>query len=393
MQTRRNVLSFTAAFLLGGCSLRQQQLDLPVRLDPSLTGYVPAMRSPRLEVINLMGAIEHARALLAREQVDETEMVLALCPADGCSMMKLVRLSRKELDALDKKHPAHEQKEIRSISNDATIAWTGKLNGINTPFQVLYPADHAVLALKRTVKDMETKRARVVVYTPYTRHIDRPSMRIRGYEYLVSIMQKGYDWLGVRNVRSRAFHSNSIGSVVPLSTALCLAIIEHIDPSLMGAHTFEELADRVLVTVAANGSNAYTGASSSAHAYGLLQFIKSTYVMLVHDYPEAGLMPDFAEGMRNHTNAVAASLLLFDRDLSQLPYLRRLVVWWDPMMRDEYLAAMYNSGRAAKYMEKFGSNWAKKLPEETKKYLTELIKMRSHLITSDSEHEALAYEN
>ena len=66
--------------------------------------------------------------------------------------------------------------------------------------------------------------------------------------------------------------------------------------------------------LAANEDSAFDAAISSAGAAGLVQFIPSTYALMVKKRPDLGLIPDFREGMANHRNAVkaqVASLRLF----------------------------------------------------------------------------------
>lgn len=75
-----------------------------------------------------------------------------------------------------------------------------------------------------------------------------------------------------------------------------------------------------MVTVGANREMAYYAAVSSAGAGGIAQFIRSTYNAArgKKGYPEAKLTPDFMKGMRDHVNALAAMILLIDRELAVL---------------------------------------------------------------------------
>ena len=43
--------------------------------------------------------------------------------------------------------------------------------------------------------------------------------------------------------------------------------------------------------------------------------IPSTYRMIRAQYPNAGLMPDFVEGMRNHVNATAGDAAVHADDV------------------------------------------------------------------------------
>ena len=66
-------------------------------------------------------------------------------------------------------------------------------------------------------------------------------------------------------------------------------------------------------------SHAYAYAKSSAGARGLPQFMEDSYEMVRANYPKALLEPNFERGMSDLHNAVLASVLLLDLELTQLP--------------------------------------------------------------------------
>ena len=101
---------------------------------------------------------------------------------------------------------------------------------------------------------------------------------------------------------------------------LRLMITEHVDPLHMKFVGIEQCVHEVLFTVAANQDNSYAYARSSAGALGLPQFMESSYQMVRNNYPKALLEPDFKLGMTNLHNAVLASLLLLDLELTALPH-------------------------------------------------------------------------
>ena len=65
----------------------------------------------------------------------------------------------------------------------------------------------------------------------------------------------------------------------------------------------------IFTLYALNEGQTYRYSVSSAGAGGMVQMIPSTYRMVRSRFPNAALMPDFVEGMRNHVNATQAMLL------------------------------------------------------------------------------------
>jgi hypothetical protein len=123
---------------------------------------------------------------------------------------------------------------------------------------------------------------------------------------------------------------------------LRLMITEHIDPLHMRYVGMQQCVHEVLFTLAANRGHAYAYARSSAGALGLPQFIQSTYQMVRNHYPAATLVPDFEAGMGDLQNAVLASVLLLDLELTPVPrdYLKRFTVSGQQL--SAFLAAGYN---------------------------------------------------
>lgn len=101
--------------------------------------------------------------------------------------------------------------------------------------------------------------------------------------------------------------------------------------------------------------------------------IPATYRMVRSRYPQADLMPDFVEGMRNHVNAAKAMLLYMQwnwNDLMANPTIAGAVASGQAAPK-QIMAAGYNSNpaRLAGYIDRGGDNWASLIPRETKVYL------------------------
>ncbi|HEX8974444.1 MAG TPA: transglycosylase SLT domain-containing protein [Patescibacteria group bacterium] len=246
---------------------------------------------------------------------------------------------------------------------------SGKSNGVNTAFDVVYPDGYVLQALKRVVKS--GKVFQEVVYTPYTKEIDTSKMRDAGLEYLRSNLEGAEMDLRLALVMSRAY-GGLVADAVPRDVALTLSLIEHIDPGrFQRGEPVRQLMNEVLVIAAANGNKAYAYSVSPAGARGLFQFMPRTYRSVSRQYDQAGLDRDFVRGMENHRNAAKASLLLFDSDLSYLPVRHRQFLRKHPEAMGKYLAAAYNGGasRAARAIRIYRGEWESHVLPETQCYL------------------------
>ncbi len=245
-------------------------------------------------------------------------------------------------------------------------------NGVASRFEVKYPQNMAVLAL-RTMVHREGKGYEEVVYTPYSPEIDTPQVREDGLNYLKQQIESARADLEKRNVPLKSFEFIS-DDIAPTEISLVLSIVEHIDPLRFqkappGGET--ALVHEVLTVIGANLDDAYAYSRSPAGARGLFQFIPGTYQKMLRKYHKAGLDRDFVSGARNHANAAKASLLLFDSDLSDLPARYLHAIKDDLHALGRYVAAAYNCGskRVERSMKNCTNGWTCRLPGETKIYL------------------------
>ncbi len=220
-----------------------------------------------------------------------------------------------------------------------TITWPVE-NFINTKFHVAQPDGYIVFAQRRPVRAKDGYQE--AVYTAYAPELDTRKMRDAGMEYLHHLQRLAYDRIKDDDVRSRVAPNITVAEEIPTDMVLRLMITEHIDPLHMKYVGIEQCIHEVLVTVAANRGHAYAYARSSAGALGLPQFVEDSYQMVRTAYPKALLEPDFSLGMTNLSNAVLASVLLLDLELTELPkdYLKRFS---DSRQKfADFLAAGYN---------------------------------------------------
>jgi hypothetical protein len=248
---------------------------------------------------------------------------------------------------------------------------TVRRNGVGSRFDIAYPENMVVLALRTTVR-ANSKGFREVVYTPYSPGIGTPQVRRAGLDYLITQIELAHRDLERRQPRLWGFER--LSTDMPTDVSLVLSIIEHIDPVRFRTcpkGKEMDLVDEVLTVVGANTVNAYAYSRSPAGAMGLFQIIPATYEKLRRKYPQAGLTEDFIRGCTDHVNAAKASLLLFDSDLSDLPDEHVPLMTKDLRTTGTYLAAAYNCGskRVERSARECGREWTCRLPLETKIYL------------------------
>jgi hypothetical protein len=180
------------------------------------------------------------------------------------------------------------------------------------------------------------------VYTAYSPDFDTQKMRDAGMDYLRTLEHLAYNRVNDHDVRSHVAPGKTVAEEIPRDMVLRLMITEHVDPLHMKFVGIEQCVHEVLITIAANRDKSYAYARSSAGALGLPQFMESSYQMVRDNYPAARLEPDFNLGMTNLHNAVLASLLLLDLELTELPKATLKKVSDSSKTFAAYLAAGYN---------------------------------------------------
>jgi hypothetical protein len=152
-----------------------------------------------------------------------------------------------------------------------------------------------------------------------------------------------------------------------------LAAVEHVDHLRFRTEFHPNIYNDIYTLFALNEGQTYRYSVSSAGAGGMVQMIPSTYRMVRSRFPNANLMPDFVEGMRNHTNASQAMLLYMQmtwNDLIASPTVSNALTT-GIATQEQLMAAGYNSNpaRLAGYINRGGANWTSLIPRETKIYL------------------------
>ena len=226
-----------------------------------------------------------------------------------------------------------------------TITWPVD-NFLNTKFHVAGTNGTIVFAQRRPVRARTVTGWDEAVYTAYAPEFDTKKMRDAGMDYLRHLQRLAYNNIKKYDVRSRVRPGATVADQIPTDMVLRLMITEHVDPLHMKFVGIEQCIHEVLVTLAANQEHAYAYARSSAGAQGLPQFMEDSYQMVRTNYPKAPLEPSFDVGMTNLENAVLASVLLLDLELTQLPRTTLKVVTDSKVQFAAFLAAGYNRNAA-----------------------------------------------
>lgn len=173
----------------------------------------------------------------------------------------------------------------------------------------------------------------------------------------------------LQNLKSRGIY------IAPevIEVAERLSIVEHIDHQRFNTEFQPALFEEVYTLFALNEGSTYRYSVSSAGAGGMVQMIPATYRMVRSMNPTVPLIPDFVEGMRNHTNAVTAMLLYMQytwNDLRSNGDIQDALAF-GVATPAELMSAGYNSNpsRLPAYIRRSGNNWRTVIPRETQMYL------------------------
>lgn len=152
-----------------------------------------------------------------------------------------------------------------------------------------------------------------------------------------------------------------------------LSIVEHVDHQRFNNEYHPNIYNDIFALYALNEGQTYRYSVSTAGAGGMVQMIPWTYNMIRVRYPSVALMPDFVEGMRNHTNAATAMLLYMQMTWSEITSSDTVneAIANGIATPAELMSAGYNSNPAklAGYIRRGGANWKNLIPRETKVYL------------------------
>ena len=308
--------------------------------------------------------IEEAQALVAKQPVQPGDMVID--SAGNLSHFTWVLAVGKRTGPLT----VVRMDERGNNDKGLVITWPVD-NFLNTKFHVAGTDGIIVFAQRRPVRAKNDQGWEEAVYTAYAPELDTKKMRDAGMDYLRHLQRLAYNNIKDNDVRSRVQPEATVADKIPPGIVLRLMITEHVDPLHMKFVGIEQCVHEVLVIIAANQAHAYAFARSSAGALGLPQFMEDSYRMVRANYPKAPLEPNFDLGMSNLRNAVLASVLLLDLELTHLPQPALKAVTGSGVQFAAFLAAGYNRNPAhvVQTYRRTRSFTGGKVPFENKMYV------------------------
>lgn len=252
-----------------------------------------------------------------------------------------------------------------SSNGHAVTARTLRVNGVNTPITITDENGQAQLPLMIQYPVEKGGRFIETAYYMSTHPgLVTPEVVSAGRFYVHNVIDIARDQL-----------KNKGYSIQPKVADIAerLATVEHVDHLRFRTEFQSNIYNDIFTLYALNEGQTYRYSVSSAGAGGMVQMIPSTYAMIRRLYPNASLMPDFVEGMRNHVNATQAMLLYMQmtwNDLSASPAITGAMAT-GIASQEHLMAAGYNSNPAkiAGYINRGGSNWTSLIPRETQIYL------------------------
>jgi hypothetical protein len=262
---------------------------------------------------------------------------------------------------------------LQTVSPTPAISTTGRsmtirtlrANGVNTPVVITDDRGDAMLPL---LIQYPVERGGRFVETAYymSTHpgIITPEVVNAGRFYVRNVIDIARDSLKAKGY----FVSPKVADI-----AEHLATVEHVDHMRFKTEFVPNIFNDIYTLYALNEGQTFRYSVSSAGAGGMVQMIPPTYRMIRAQYPNAGLMPDFVEGMRNHVNATEAMLLYMQMTWNDLFSNATVTgaVASGQATEAQLMAAGYNSNPAKLpgYINRGGSGWTSLIPGETKIYL------------------------
>ena len=349
-------------------------LPLPSKT-PNVVGQNPPAPSSSASNLNYKGlsfAQIKSKIAEAKRQMQTRPLTTAL--TDPPAMTNLVRIAY--YDWRDKKVDyivISKDAFLTTDSPTATISSGGRqvtsrtlrANGVNTPITITDETGQAQLPL--LIQYPVEKGGRYIETAYYmSTHpgLVTPEVVSAGRFYVHNVIEIARDQL-----RNKGY------AIQPKVADIAerLATVEHVDHLRFRTEFQPNIFNDIFTLYALNEGQTYRYSVSSAGAGGMVQMIPPTYRMMREHYPNAGLMPDFVEGMRNHVNATQAMLLYMQMTWNDLAASSAVsgAMATGIATQEQLMAAGYNSNPAklAGYINRAGSNWTGLIPQETKIYL------------------------
>ena len=349
-------------------------LPLPAKT-PNVVGQNPPAPNSQASNLNYKGlSFSQIKAKIAEAKRQMQTRPITTAMTEPMSISSLVRIAYydwrdKQVNyiVISKNTFLTPDSPTTSISsNGRTVtSRTLRANGVNTPVTITDENGQAQLPLMIQYPVEKGGRYIETAYYMSTHPgLVTPEVVSAGRFYVHNVLEIARDQL-----RNKGY------AIQPRVADIAerLATVEHVDHLRFRTEFQPNIFNDIFTLYALNEGQTYRYSVSSAGAGGMVQMIPSTYNMIRSRYPNASLMPDFVEGMRNHVNATQAMLLYMQmtwNDLSDSPTITGAMAG-GIATQEHLMAAGYNSNPAklAGYINRGGSNWTSLIPRETQIYL------------------------
>lgn len=354
------------AMTVQGPSAAPQSYQQPASFQPS---FVNASAVPNVNLT--FSEIKSKIAEAKRQLQSRPEQTASVDPQLQTSWVKIAFMSprTRQIDYVtiskDSFLKTNQTATGISESGKQITTRTIRANGVNTPIQVFDNLGEAQLPIMIQYPVERNGRFYETAYYMSTHPgLVTPEVVNAGRLYVRNVIEIARDRLRSKGVTI----SPRIADI-----AERLATVEHVDHQRFKTEPHPVIYNDIFTLYALNEGQTYRYSVSSAGAGGMVQMIPSTYAMVRRQYPNAGLMPDFVEGMRNHVNATEAMLLYMNgtwNDLASSPTVTGAIAS-GIATQEQVMAAGYNSNPAklAGYINRGGENWTNLIPRETQMYL------------------------
>lgn len=376
-----------------GTSVNQTVPVIPVAPPAPIAAPVsePASTPPVAEKMTALEAVERGKNLLSPVLADFKSKEAKLKPLSSKTGQTAAALAvwDKAADTVTVYGGTRGAKYFTADGNGSVIPIVTSA-GYQTAYRDNDPNTVVVGTVQAAMTQVTVKKKKLYkpvfsYYVPYNSELYSPETLAVGSDYLSSLIKESFDDLDAKGIISRAFPGQPLTSVIDPYLIKSIAVIENADSQIYENNNSEDALGRFLVKLAINKEGALGNVVSSAGARGMVQFIPSTYKIMVNKRPDLELIPDFAKGMADHGNAIKAEAAYLDMILADLPQSVRDIYLQNRGAAAEYIAAGYNGGsvRVKKAIMTWGDDWSVSHASDYASLTSKAASLKSRIATID----------
>jgi hypothetical protein len=361
---------------------QQSPSTVTVKEQPTLATPVPVAQSTPVELAGIEAEPESAKSAaqlspqIIRARIGDAERLFKSRPK---SVGLIPSIEFVSLALLDRRNNRLHQLTLAKetfLTKGAEVTMPTSLgllvnlrviraNGVNTAVAVFDDTGYALTPL--LVEFPIEKRGvfrELAYYTSVHPALSSPELARSGQLYVRTMLD-----FAAKRLRDKGVVISP--QILDVAERLCL--VEHVDHERFRAENRGALFQEVYSLFALNQNDTYRYSVSTAGAGGMVQMIPWAYNLMRQRHPNAGLIPDFVTGMRNHVNALEAMLLYMNDTWNDLAANEDVQYALNSKQatQTELLAAGYNSNaaRLPQYLRRGGAGWRVLIPRETQMYL------------------------